>query len=388
MEPSRTPMKIQIQNEQFKIRFFKENQFYTIKVSKDLSKDYYEKIFLLEDLGKENSAWQQIKDIQQFENLVLSNINNEIVESYIKEKKLILVFVIIYEKNYKIEFPLSMEKKENDISNLFDEYSSYVRGIDNKLDQFIKNINTKFDELEQKLEVKNKEILNENIERFEKQRKEEMNSDIASYREMKLEIFKDVNLLMIMKLNMQGIQNIKNDEVEYLYNPFLPPQNNDAYTVLSNGNYTLNRTTGNLFGMKCSNVNKVGKFVFSMRIDSYSSGIMIGFCISNKVNISTGSGYNSTSLSYMFNLNNNYFYNKGSSSQYSFLVEAPKIGDIFSVFLDTKNRCMVLYYNGRQLSIPKPINVADDEKIFLAPCVDMAGSGSTITLVEFKEIAI
>jgi len=49
---------------------------------------------------------------------------------------------------------------------------------------------------------------------------------------------------------------------------------------------------------------------------------------------------------------------------------------------------MILYYNGRQLSVPKPINVGDDQKVYLASCIAMVGSGTTISLVDFREISI
>ena len=327
-----------------------------------------------------------MKEPQQFEDLILSNINGETVESYFKDKNLLLVFVIKYDKNFVIEFPISLERKENDVNQLYDEYAAYITRIDKKLDQVIKEVHTKFDDLERKLDAKNKESLSQHFDQFEKTRKEQTEAEIFSYRELKNEIFKDVSLLTILKSCLQNLQNSKNDEVEYLYSSFLPPQNNDGYVTLSNGNFTYNRTTGSWYGMKCPNINKLGKFVFSIRIDAYANALMIGFCISNKVNISGGSGYYSTNQSFMFYIASNAFYNKGSTTQYTCFVEPPKVGDIFSVLLDTKQKCMVLYYNGRQLSIPKPILVEADDKIYLAPCVDMVGSGTTITLIDFKEI--
>ena len=105
-----------------------------------------------------------------------------------------------------------------------------------------------------RLEGKYKEILNDHLGQFEKKRKEELTSEIASYKEMKNETFKDVSFLTILKSNMQNMQNMKSED--------------------------------------------------------YSNACMIGFCISNKVNISSGTGYYATNKSFMFYIGNNPFYNK------------------------------------------------------------------------------
>jgi len=89
-----------------------------VKVSKDLSKDYYEKIFSFKDLEKENSRWQQISDPEQFENLVLSNLKSETVESYMKEKKLILVFVIKYDKTSNLSWKRKKMTSINYLMNM------------------------------------------------------------------------------------------------------------------------------------------------------------------------------------------------------------------------------------------------------------------------------
>lgn len=391
MEPSSngTPRDLKILNDTYSFTISKDiNKLYTFYLTKELDKTYFERKFSLKDLEKESPFWLQMKNEQQFEDLIESNIREQSVESYLKES-LILVFVVKYEGKFKLEFPISLEKKDKDVSQLFNQYGNCIQRLENKVDMVVKDIETKFNRLEEKLTAYNKAFLNGEMEKIEKKRGEEKKNDVEEYRQMKNEIFRDVSILTILKSSLQNSCSKINEEVEFLYSPFLAAQDGNANSILSNGNYTYNRNTGNWYGMKCKNVEKNnGKFVFSVKFDSYGNACMLGFCISNKVNISAGTGYYNSGQSFMFYIASNHFYNKGAATQYSCFIEVPKVGDIFSVFIDTKNKISVLYYNGKQLSIPKPIAITDDEKIYIAPCVDMQGSQTTVTLVDFREITL
>ena len=391
MEPSNigTPRDLRNLNDTYSFTNTKDNnKLYTFYLTKELDKTYFERKFSLKDLEKESPFWLQMKNEQQFEDLIESNIREQSVESYLKES-LFLVFVVKYEGKFKLEFPISLDKKDKDIRQLFNQYGTCIQRLENKVDMVVKDIETKFNRLEEKLTAYNKEFLNGELAKIEKKRSDEKKNDVEEYRQMKNEIFRDVSILTILKSSLQNSNSKNNEEVEFLYSPFLAAQDGNGNSILSNGNYTYNRNAGNWYGMKCRNVEKnSGKFVFSVKFDSYGNACMLGFCISNQVNISAGTGYYATNKSFMFYMGNNNFYNKGAATQYSCFVEAPKVGDIFSVFIDTKNKISVLYYNGKQLSIPKPITISDDEKMYIAPCVDMVGASTTVTLVDFREIAL
>lgn len=327
----------------------------------------------------------QIKTEEQFQDLILANIKDQTIESTAKEKTLLLVFVIKND-SFTISFPLVLERVDHDSAQLFETYGDFIRSLDQKVEYFLKEIQNRFDALEQKLEAKNKDTLRLQLEKDEKKRREELEAEKAEYNKLKTEIFKDVSFLTVMK---PYLQSAKNEDIEYLHRPFLPAQNNNQNVTLSNGNYTICKTNaGSWFGMKTDCINKEGKFIFSVRVDAYSSAYMIGFCISNIVNINEGTGYYATNQSFMFYMSSNSFYNKGSTTVYAPVMYTPQIGDIFSVYLDTKRKIMVLFSNGIQYGVPRPINLNDNEKFFLAPCVDISGVGTTITMVEFKEISI
>lgn len=372
---------------EFEISFTQEQEkkLFCIKIAKKLSQTSYLKVFSLKDLGKENASWLTMENEGQFENLILTNMTENLIEAQFKENSAILIFCILYGKDQKIKFPMVLDRKEAETKEVCDILASHLLKLDLKVEQFTKEIRTNLEELKSEIEKETKKIIGDNLDKFEKESKDRLNREILKYEEMKNEIFKDVSLLTLLK---SSFENYKKDEVEFLYSPFLAPQNADANTVLSNNNYTLNRTASNWFGVRCNPLNKEGKFLFSVRIDSYANAIMFGYCISNVVNISAGTGYYGSSNSYMFYITSNNFYNKGASTQYAFIAPVPIVGDIFSVFLDTKKKCMVLYLNGKQYSIPKSMNINENEKIYLAPCVDMVGSGTTVSLVDFKDISI
>ncbi len=94
-------------------------------------------------------------------------------------------------------------------------------------------------------------------------------------------------------------------------------------------------------------------------------------------------GIYSTESSWMCYLHGGRFYNAGNENDYFCsrnMIVRPLIGDTVSICINTKNYSIYVKINGKVIPTELKMNISDNQKGNLYPCLDLARIGDQITI--------
>ena len=94
-------------------------------------------------------------------------------------------------------------------------------------------------------------------------------------------------------------------------------------------------------------------------------------------------GYHDTNFSFMIHLYNGWYYSRASCSQYiqTNLIQPAINNQIFSASIDTINKTIKFYLNGKLLAPAKKIELTLEEVETIYPCVDLYSQGDRVSFV-------
>jgi len=155
---------------------------------------------------------------------------------------------------------------------------------------------------------------------------------------------------------------------------------------ITNLNKTITKMSGDdyWYGFFCKDkVGTQGTYEFSVKIDKINdiASIMVGFAVGGT---SFSKGLFSSDTSWMCYLHGGKFYNASDSDEYFCsrnMIVRPCCNDILSVCINTKTYVVYVKINGTKIPEEIKMNIADNQKGNLYPCIDLAKIGDQITLL-------